>query len=125
MPNHLPQNSYQLHCHQQCIRDKASFQKILWVARPKQGVRKGLEFNRERKMGKSHGGGEKLKLGKGIIATEEQILIRNGIQRIKGSGQFSHSVVSDSLRPHELQHTRPPCPSPTSRVHSDSRPLSQ
>ena len=39
--------------------------------------------------------------------------------------QFSHSVVSDSLRPHELQHTRPPCPSPTPRVHSDSRPSSQ
>ena len=34
--------------------------------------------------------------------------------------QFSHSVVSDSLRPHELQHTRPPCPSPTPGVHSNS-----
>ena len=33
--------------------------------------------------------------------------------------------MSDSLWPHESQHTRPPCPSPTSRVHSDSRPLSQ
>ena len=31
----------------------------------------------------------------------------------------------DSLRPHESQHTRPPCPSPTPRVHSDSRPSSQ
>ena len=41
------------------------------------------------------------------------------------SVQFSRSVVSDSLRPHELQHARPPCPSPTPRVHSDSRPLSQ
>ena len=40
------------------------------------------------------------------------------------SFQFSCSVVSDSLRPHELQHTRPPCLSPTPRVHSDSRPLS-
>ena len=39
--------------------------------------------------------------------------------------QFSRSVVSDSLRPHELQHARPPCPSPTPRVHSNSRPLSQ
>ena len=39
--------------------------------------------------------------------------------------QFSHSVVSDSLWPHESQHARPPCPSPTPRVHSDSRPLSQ
>ena len=36
-----------------------------------------------------------------------------------------HSVVSDSLRPHELQHARPPCPSPTPRVHWDSRPPSQ
>ena len=39
--------------------------------------------------------------------------------------QFSCSVVSNSLRPHESQHARPPCPSPTPRVHSDSRPLSQ
>ena len=33
--------------------------------------------------------------------------------------------MSDSLQPHESQHTRPPCPSPTPRVHSDSCPLSQ
>ena len=38
--------------------------------------------------------------------------------------QFSRSVVSDSLRPHESQHARPPCPSPTPRVHSNSRPSS-
>ena len=37
------------------------------------------------------------------------------------SDQISRSVVSDSLRPHESQHARPPCPSPTPRVHSDSR----
>ena len=41
------------------------------------------------------------------------------------SVQFSHSVMSDSLRPHESQHARPPCPSPTPGVHSDSRPSSQ
>ena len=41
------------------------------------------------------------------------------------SVQFSRSVVSDSLQPHELQHARPPCPSPTPGVHSDSRPSSQ
>ena len=41
------------------------------------------------------------------------------------SVQFSRSVVSDSLWSHESQHTRPPCPSPTPGVHSDSRPLSQ
>ena len=39
--------------------------------------------------------------------------------------QFSHSVVVNSLRPHESQHARPPCPSPTPGVHSDSRPSSQ
>ena len=38
--------------------------------------------------------------------------------------QFSHSVVSDSLQPHELQHARPPCPSPAPRVHSNSCPSS-
>ena len=36
-----------------------------------------------------------------------------------------YSVVSDSLRPHESQHARPPCPSVTPGVHSDSRPSSQ
>ena len=41
------------------------------------------------------------------------------------SVQFRRSVVSDSLRPHELQHARPPCPSPTLGVHWDSRPSSQ
>ena len=41
------------------------------------------------------------------------------------SVQFSRSVVSDSLPPHESQDARPPCPSPTLRVHSDSRPSSQ
>ena len=40
------------------------------------------------------------------------------------SVQFSHSVMSDSLRPHELQHARPPCPSPTPGVHSNSCPSS-
>ena len=41
------------------------------------------------------------------------------------SVQFSPSVVSDSLRPHGLQHTRLPCPSPTPRVYSNSCPLSR
>ena len=41
------------------------------------------------------------------------------------SVQFSCSVVSDSLRPHELQHSRPPWPSPNPRVHSNSCPSSQ
>ena len=41
------------------------------------------------------------------------------------SVQFSRSVVSNSLRPHRLQHARLPCPSPTPRVYSNSCPLSQ
>ena len=40
------------------------------------------------------------------------------------SVQFSHSVMSNSLRPHESQHTRPPCPSPSPGVHLNSHPLS-
>ena len=40
------------------------------------------------------------------------------------SVQFSHSVLSDSLRPHGLKHSRPLCPSPTPRVYSNSCPLS-
>ena len=45
------------------------------------------------------------------------------MQRV--SVQFSHSHVSDSLRPHESQHARPPCPSSTSGVHSNSCPSSR
>ena len=44
---------------------------------------------------------------------------------ISSSVQFSHSFVSDSLRPHGLQHARLPCPSPTPEVCSNSCPLSQ
>ena len=43
---------------------------------------------------------------------------------ISCSVQFSRSVMSDSLWPHESQHARPPCPSPTPRVYSNSCPLS-
>ena len=42
---------------------------------------------------------------------------------ISASVQFSRSVVSNSLRPYGLQHTRPPCPSPTPGIYSNSRPL--
>ena len=41
------------------------------------------------------------------------------------SVQFSRSVMPDSLRPHESQHARPPCPSPTPRVYPNPCPLSQ
>ena len=44
---------------------------------------------------------------------------------LRYSVQFSCSVVSDSLWPHESQHTRPPCPSPTPRAYPNPCPLSQ
>ena len=44
---------------------------------------------------------------------------------VKFSVQFSHSVMSYSSRPHESQHTRPPCPPPTPGVHTDSCASSQ
>ena len=44
---------------------------------------------------------------------------------MKHSVQFSCSVVSNSLQPHELQHARPPCPSPTAGVYPNPCPLSQ
>ena len=53
--------------------------------------------------------------GKTIALTSDQF----------SSVQFSRSVMSDSLRPHESQHARPPCLSPTPRVHSNSCPSSQ
>ena len=62
----------------------------------------------------------------------EKVGLKFNIQKTKimasgpiNSIQFSHSVVSNSLGSHESQHTRPPCPSPTPGVHSDSRPSSQ
>ena len=51
-------------------------------------------------------------------------LIRMRVIIAFSSVQFSQSVVSNSLRPHESQHARPPCPSPTPGVHSNSHPVS-
>ena len=51
--------------------------------------------------------------------------LKTGNRATITSVQFSRSVVSDSLQPHESQHVRPPCPSPTPGVHSDSCPLSR
>ena len=54
----------------------------------------------------------------------QQSLNHNLKLTLFSSVQFSRSVVSDSLRPHELQHARPPCPSPTPGVHPNSCPSS-
>ena len=71
----------------------------------------------------------------GVIAQEQNTSLKplgwkNPIGKKKcifliSSVQFSCSVMSNSLRPHKLQHTRPPCPSPTPRVHSNSCPSSR
>ena len=53
------------------------------------------------------------------------LLSNSDLQFQFSSVQFSRSVMSDSLGLHESQHARPPCPSPTSGVHSNSRPWSQ
>ena len=52
------------------------------------------------------------------------MLVLEGLVGIHLFSQFSRSVISDSLWPHELQHARPPCPSPTPGVYSNSCPLS-
>ena len=52
-------------------------------------------------------------------------LLNTTLPRSSSTIQFSCSVVSDSLRPHESQHTRPPCPSPIPGVYTNSCPLSQ
>ena len=61
----------------------------------------------------------------GIYTYKTHWILKKYMQGSMYSVQFSCSLVSDSLWPHESQHTRPPCPSPTPRFHSDSRPLSQ
>ena len=58
-------------------------------------------------------------LGKSFISTQYILYFSNGL-----SLQFSCSVVSDSSQPHESQHARPPCPSPTPRVYPNSCPSS-
>ena len=62
----------------------------------------------------------------------EKVGLKLNVQKMKitascliSSVHFSLSVVSDSLPPLESQHTRPPCPSPTPGVHSDSHPSSR
>ena len=63
-----------------------------------------------------HGPYEKKKTSR-----KQQKELKNTMKKV----QFSRSVVPDSLRPHGLQHARPPCPSPTPGVYPNSSPLSQ
>ena len=65
--------------------------------------------------------GESEKIGLKLNIQKTEIIASGPISSV----QFSHSVVSNSLWPHELQHTRPPCPSPTPRIYPNSYPLSR
>ena len=53
------------------------------------------------------------------------LAVQGTLKSLLHSVQFSRSVVSDSLWPHELQHARPPCPSPNPKIYPNSSPLSQ
>ena len=77
----------------------------------------------------SHEIKRRLLLGRKVMTILDSILKSRDITlpskvHLVISVQFSRSVMSDSLRPHESQHARPPCPSPSPRVHSDSCPSS-
>ena len=72
----------------------------------------------------------RLQLRKEVLAEDRDLcglndLVKTCDLNLKASVQFSHSVMSDSLWPHEPQHARPPCPSPTPGVHPNPCPLSQ
>ena len=59
--------------------------------------------------------------GDTTLMAESEEELKSLLMKVQFSSvQFSRSVMSDSLRPHESQHARPPCPSPTPGVHSDS-----
>ena len=59
-----------------------------------------------------------------LLVLLHYIIISTSYVYVCVSVQFSHSVVSNSLQPHGLQHTRPPCSLQTSGAYSDSWPLS-
>ena len=115
----------------------AEFQRI--ARRDKKACFSNLckETEEKNRMGKTRDLFKKIRDTKGIFhAKMDSIKDRNSMdlteaedikkrwQNTQSSVQFSRSVVSDSLRPHESEHTRPPCSSPTPGVHSDSCPSS-
>ena len=63
-------------------------------------------------------------LGFSYWRDHDKIWMATAVSAVFSSVQFSRSVMSDSLWPHELQHAGPPCPSLTPRIHSNSRPSS-
>ena len=68
---------------------------------------------------------EKNSLKWGISVLSSFVFIIFKVVKLFSSVQFSRSIMYNSLQTHEPQHTRPPCPSPTPRVHPNPWPLSQ
>ena len=103
----------------QCHRSKASILQcsaffIVQLSHPYMTTGKTIALTRQTFVGK-------------VMSLLLNMLSRLAISLLSRSSsvQFSRSVMSDSLRPHESQHARPSCPSPTPGVQSDSRPSSQ
>ena len=83
---------------------------------------RNLYAGQEATVGTGYGKIDWFKIGKGVC---QGCILSPCLFIHSISYQFSRSVVSDSLWPHELQHARPPCPSPTPGVYSNSCPLSR
>ena len=84
---------------------------------------RNLHAGQEATVRTGHGTTDWCQIGEGVH--KSCILSPVYLTYMQSSVHFSLSVVSDSSRPHELQHTRPPCLSPTPRVYSNACPLSR
>ena len=106
-----------------CISTKArthTYMKSLW------GTNMAYQRNRFLRKVLYTVGSERAKININILGARYFAMLQSiFIPPQFSSVHFSRWVVSDSLRPHESQHARPPCPTPTPRVHSDLWPSSQ
>ena len=104
---------------------------VLYIENPKDTIRKllqlingfgkvaGYKINIQKSLVFIYTNNEKSK--RGIKEKTTFTITTNSINYLRiSSVQFSRSVVSDSLQPHDLPHARPPCPSPTPGVHANS-----
>ena len=97
---------------------------------PPQGLLNATSFNVLWRVGfpLEEDGGQRAHYSRAVILLKTTVSIckaRTVYQMLQSTFQFSRSVLSNSLWPHELQHARPPCPSPTPRVYSSSCPSSR
>ena len=116
----------------------AEFQRIPWRDKKAFLGDQCKEIEENNRMGKTRDLFKKIRDAKGTFLSKmgsikdrngmdltKQKILRRGSKNTKSSVQFSCSVMSDSFRPHELQHARLPYPSPTPGMYSNSCPLSR